>query len=79
MLKALGADAVGMSTVPEVIVARHMGLECVGISGIANKAAGLTVGHRLSPEEVVETMNRVAERFVGLLGALVPALAAEAG
>ena len=57
-------------------IASHMGIPCVGISGIANKAAGLTVGHTLTHEEVVETMDRVAERFVALLRSAVPALAA---
>ena len=53
MLKRLGADAVGMSTVPEVIVARHMGIECLGISSITNAAAGISK-RPLSHAEVLE-------------------------
>ncbi len=66
MLKRLGADAVGMSTVPEVIAARARGLRCVAISTITNAAAGLGQA-TLSHHEVLET----AERVKGDLGRLV--------
>ncbi len=68
MLRALGADLVGMSTVPEVIAARHMGVPVAGISVVTNHAAGLS-RHRLSHEEVEEVAARVRDR----LGALVAA------
>jgi purine-nucleoside phosphorylase len=66
MLKGLGADAVGMSTVPEVIVARHMGMECLGISNITNLAAGISKA-RLSHQEVLEAGERVKPRLIALL------------
>jgi purine-nucleoside phosphorylase len=68
MLRALGADLVGMSTVPEVIAARHMDVPVVGISVVTNHAAGLS-RRRLSHEEVAEVAGRVRDR----LGALVTA------
>jgi purine-nucleoside phosphorylase len=70
MLRGFGADAVGMSTVPEAIVARHMGMEVLGISCITNMAAGLgneTINH----EEVVETGKQVRDTFANLLRQLV--------
>jgi purine-nucleoside phosphorylase len=69
MLKRLGADAVGMSTVPEVIVARHMGMECLGISSITNAAAGISK-RPLSHAEVLEAGERVKPRLMGLLSAI---------
>jgi purine-nucleoside phosphorylase len=77
MLQVLGADATGMSTVPEVVVASHMGARVIGISCITNKAAGIT-GEPLSHQEVTETAARVRAEFEGLLDGLVAALAAEA-
>ncbi|MCI0717812.1 MAG: purine-nucleoside phosphorylase [Acidobacteria bacterium] len=68
MLKRLGADAVGMSTVPEVIVARHMGMECLGISNITNPAAGISK-RPLSHAEVLEAGERVKPRLMALLAA----------
>lgn len=65
-LRTIGADAVGMSTVPEVIVANHGGMEVLGISCITNMAAGVS-GQKLSHTEVVETANRVRENFRLLL------------
>ncbi|MCA2978607.1 MAG: purine-nucleoside phosphorylase [Myxococcaceae bacterium] len=66
MLRGLGADAVGMSTVPEVIVAAHMGVKVAGISCITNLAAGLSK-QKLSHDEVSETADRVKGVFTRLL------------
>ncbi|MBL8933826.1 MAG: purine-nucleoside phosphorylase [Archangium sp.] len=66
MLRTLGADAVGMSTVPEVIVAAHMGVKVAGISCITNLAAGLSK-QKLSHTEVSETADRVKDVFSRLL------------
>ena len=60
--RILGADAVGMSTVPEVIVARHCGMQVLGVTMLTNMAAGIT-GEAVSGEEVNETGAAVAERF----------------
>lgn len=68
--RVLGADAVGMSTVPEALVARHMEIEVLGLSCISNMAAGI-LPRRLTEEEVIETTSRVRDRFVGLLEAIV--------
>lgn len=67
---ALGADAVGMSTVPEAIVARKLGLRVLGISCITNAAAGLSQSP-LTHEEVSETAGRVRPQFADLLEAAV--------
>lgn len=66
MLKKLGADAVGMSTVPEVIVARALGMRVAGVSCIANLAAGISK-MPISHSEVIETTTRVSERFQSLV------------
>ena len=72
--RTLGADLVGMSTVPEVIVARHMGIEVLGISCVTNMAAGIQA-EPLSHSEVMETGRRVQEKLTGLLAALLPRIA----
>ncbi len=71
MLRTLGADAVGMSTVPEVIAAAHMGVRVAGISCITNLAAGIGA-HKLSHEEVAETATRVRGTFQRLLERFLP-------
>ncbi len=73
-LRAIGADLVGMSTVPEVIAARHMGLEVMAIACVTNLAAGIT-GEKITHEEVLETGERVRGRFFALLRAVVPKVA----
>ncbi len=74
MLAALGADAVGMSTVPEAVCARHMGLRVAGISCITNLAAGISASP-LSHREVTETAERVKNDFIRLLQMVIPKLA----
>jgi len=74
--RTLGADLVGMSTVHEVIVARHMGMEVLGISLVTNMAAGV-LDRELNHQEVMETGRRVEAQFSSLVKALVPLAAAE--
>src|SRR5512140_1158018 len=71
MARALGADAVGMSTIPEVIVAAHMGLPLAGISCITNLAAGISQ-HPLTHGEVMEVARAVEGKFLDLLRAFIP-------
>ena len=71
MARVLGADAVGMSTVPEVIVAAHQGLPVCGISCITNLAAGISP-HPLSHQEVMDVARAVEGRFLALLRELIP-------
>ena len=73
MLRAFGADAVGMSTVPEAIVARHMGLNVLGISCITNMAAGISEAP-INHEEVIETGQKVKESFTHLLRRIIAAV-----
>jgi purine-nucleoside phosphorylase len=75
MLRGLGADLVGMSTVPEVIAARHMGARVLGLSCCTNLAAGVT-GEKLSHSEVTETAARVRDQFIALLARILERLAA---
>jgi len=70
MLRTLGADAVGMSTVPEVIVARHNGLQVLGISCISNMAAGI-LPQPLTHQEVMETAEKVREKFLALVTGII--------
>jgi purine-nucleoside phosphorylase len=66
MMRGFGADAVGMSTVPEAIVARQMGMKVLGISCITNMAAGISETP-INHEEVMETGQQVREKFTQLL------------
>ena len=68
--RTLGADAVGMSTIPEAIVARHMGMEVLGISCISNMAAGI-LPQPVTAEEVIETTNRIRDQFIALLEGVI--------
>jgi purine-nucleoside phosphorylase len=69
-LRTIGADAVGMSTVPETIVGRHMGMEILGISCITNPAAGV-LPHPLVHDEVMAVARRVRGEFSSLLEAII--------
>ena len=70
MARVLGADAVGMSTVPETIVARHCGMDVLGLSCITNMAAGI-LDQPLNHEEVMETGNRVKDTFRKLVDGVI--------
>ena len=72
-LRTIGADAVGMSTAPEAIVARHMGIDVLGISCITNPAAGV-LPTPLHHDEVMEVARRVGAQFIRLLEEIVARL-----
>jgi len=72
-LRTIGVDAVGMSTVPEAIVARHMGMQVLGISCITNMAAGV-LPQPLNHDEVMETARRIRGQFIALLEGIIDRL-----
>ncbi|HSI98241.1 MAG TPA: purine-nucleoside phosphorylase [Gaiellaceae bacterium] len=74
-MRAIGGDLAGMSTVPEVIAARHMGIRCLGVSVVTNMAAGVVEG-KLHHEGVLAVGAEAGPRLTALLRALLPALAA---
>jgi purine-nucleoside phosphorylase len=73
-LRCIGADLVGMSTAPEVIAARQVGLEVLAVSCVTNMAAGIT-GEKITHEEVLETGERVRGKFLALVRAVLPKIA----
>jgi purine-nucleoside phosphorylase len=75
-LRTIGADLVGMSTIAEVIAARHMGMHVLAISCVTNMAAGI-LDQAINHEEVLETGERVKGDFVALLRAALPEIAKE--
>ncbi len=77
MARAMGADAVGMSTVPEVIAARHMGVRVLGISCLTNMAAGV-LKKKLDHREVLDTAEKVREGLIDVLGRLIQDVAKQA-
>ena len=74
MAGILGADAVGMSTVPEAIVANYCGMKVLGISCISNLASGVEGAQKLSHSEVIETTNAAKTKFKSLLKSIIAAV-----
>jgi purine-nucleoside phosphorylase len=72
-LRLIGADAVGMSTVPEAIVARHMNIDVLGISCISNMAAGM-LAHPITHEQALEVVHRIRGPFISLLEGIIERL-----
>jgi purine-nucleoside phosphorylase len=70
MLRKLGADMVGMSTVPEIIKANHVGLEVMGISCVTNMAAGV-LKQPLSEKEVLDVANSVSANFISIVKIII--------
>ena len=66
MARSIGADAVGMSTVPEAIIANHCGMKIIGLSCLTNYAAGVSE-KKLNHEEVLKTANEVKDKFIALI------------
>ena len=73
MIRALGGDLVGMSTVPEVLAARHMGIRCLALSCVTNAAAGV-LPEPIDHEQVLEVGARAAGDLVALLREVIPRL-----
>ena len=73
-LRTIGADVVGMSTVPEAIVANHAGMKVLAISCVTNMAAGVIPDSRINHEEVLETGREVRDQLTTLIKALIPRL-----
>ena len=73
MIRVLGGDLVGMSTVPEVLAARHMGIRCLGISCVTNMAAGI-LPEPIDAEHVLVVGARAQNRLTALLAEILPAL-----
>lgn len=73
MIRTLGADAVGMSTVPEALIARHSGIDTIGISCLTNMACGI-LEQPLSHDEVIETAERVKSTFLKLISEVISRL-----
>ena len=78
MLRTLGADSVGMSTVPESIAANHLGVRVAGISCITNLAAGISP-NKLTHQEVIDNSRIVASKLVNLMGRILPKITSQKG